>query len=141
MLAGIGERWLQMGLCWLLAGLAAIASLGVGLAALYLWMLPTLPPAGALAVIAGILAVLALFAGLLAALPRRPRTPVGAPGMGDVAELVPDLADSIRRAVAADPRGAIMGALAAGYIAESQPGFDTATLARLLGRMPGQAGR
>lgn len=135
MLAGIGERWLQKGLCWLLCGLATIASLGVALAALYLWMLATLPPAGALAVVAGILALLAMVAGLIATLPRRSRAPLHEPGA--VADLVPDAVKTIRQAVAADPRGAMMGAIAAGYIAENQPGLDTATLARLLGRIQG----
>lgn len=133
MLAGIGERWLKKGLWCVLAGLALVAALGVGLAALYLWLTPLLPPAGALAVIAGILLLLALLAGLLAVVPRRTSVPVST--AASVADLAPEVLEALRRAVAADPRGAVLGAVAAGFIAENQPGLDGATLSRLLGQL------
>jgi hypothetical protein len=134
LLDGMGGRLIRTAGLALLAGLLALAALGVGLAALYLWMLSSLTPPVALGIIAAILLVLALLA-CWAAL-RRPVPAPARPAMApELAAVLPEAADVIRRAVVADPGAAVLGALAAGFIAESKPGFDMSLVTRILGQL------
>jgi hypothetical protein len=133
---GIGDRILRKLVLALLAGILALSALGIGLAAFYLWMLAALTPPAALAVVASILAVLASAAAF--AMHGRRRTRVS-PSLGQSLTpglaALPEAADMVRRAVVADPRGAVLGAVAAGYIMETGPTVDMAVLGRVLAQM------
>lgn len=131
----MGERVLRKVILAILAGILALAALGTGLAALYLWMLASLTPPAALAIIACILVALALTSLVVMSYRRRPAPPALAQSLVPGLETLPEAADMVRRAVAADPRGAVLGAIAAGYIMESGPSLDASTLSRLLAQM------
>ncbi|WP_374371204.1 hypothetical protein [Dongia sp.] len=134
-LEGMGERVLRKLILAMLAGILALAALGIGLAAFYLWMLASLTPAAALAIVAAILAVLALAALIGLTYRRRPAPPSLGPSISAGLAGLPEAAEMVRRAVAADPRGAVLGAVAAGYIVESGPALDAAVLSRLLAQI------
>lgn len=133
MLEGVGGRVMRKAGLALVAGLLALAALGVGLAALYLWLLASLTPPAALGIIAGILLVLALLAFAIAT--RRQPAPMRQNFAPELTAALPEAADLVRRAVAADPGAAMLGALAAGFIAESKPGIDMSFVTRILGQI------
>lgn len=133
-----GGRMMRKLSLGLMAGLLALAALAVALSALYLWLLAVIAPPAALGIVAGILAILAVAAWGLAhwRVPASGAAPEADKSSSpDIAMALPETADIIRRAVIADPRAAMLGAVAAGYVVDSSPGMDIAMLNRIIGQM------
>lgn len=128
-----GSRFVWCAVLGAGAVMLAMAALGVGFAALYLVLIASVSPAAALAIIAALLALLAIITALATRWHRRPRAPQ--PLAPELAAALPEAAELVRRAVAADPSAAVMGALAAGFILESRPGLDVGHLARLFAQI------
>lgn len=130
-LQDLGSRLTRCIALGALAGIFAIAALGFGTAALYQALLTEVSPAAALAIVAGILAVLATIAGLAARGRRAPRHK----RLADPASAVPEVADMVRRSIAANPGAAVLGAIAAGFILQSRPGLNVGQLTRLFSQI------
>ncbi|MBL8708964.1 MAG: hypothetical protein JNL25_07215 [Rhodospirillaceae bacterium] len=133
---GIGGRILRKLALITLAVILALAALGVASAAFYLWLLAWLPPTAALAVLAGLLLLTAAIAWWVARSgDRSAPSATAASGQVQSQAVLPDILASARRAVADDPKSAVLAAVAAGFILQARPDLDAGTLAQTLARL------
>jgi len=135
-LDGIGGRVLRKLTLIALAGFLALAALGVASAAFYLWLLAWLSPPAALAVLAGVLLIGAAVACWVARSgDRSAASATAASGQMGSQVVLPEILASARRAVADDPKSAVLAAVAAGFILEARPDLDVGRLAQTLARL------
>lgn len=133
---GIGGRILRKLVLITLAVILALAALGVASSAFYLWLLAWLSPPAALAVLAGLLLIGAAIACWVArGGDRGTASATAASGQMHSQAVLPETLAAARRAVADDPKSAVLAAVAAGFILEARPDLEMGTLVQTLARL------
>lgn len=143
--AAMGRRLVLPAVLCLAAILLALGALGVGLGALQIVLATRLGAAASLSLVAAVLAALALAAGLAAYIIAGPQRRQPSPAVGPAEPIsgiiLADLAQGLRGAITTDPAAALLGALAAGFIAGDRPGPELVALVQLVAAAQEKAGK